>query len=48
MGISIPGLSEALGKLDKTADQMGQMIERLDKITLLLEEQNGLLKKETV
>ena len=41
--MNIPGLSEALGKLDTTSTQMGQIVDGLNEIANLLREQNALL-----
>lgn len=46
MDLKIPGLSEAMGKLDKTNDQMDRLCNSMDEIVILLREQNDLLKKE--
>lgn len=44
MGLPIPGLSEALTKLDTTTGQMGELIEGIGQVITLLEEQNELIK----
>lgn len=44
MGLNIPGLSDALEKLDTTAAQMEKLVNGIDRVTVLLEEQNQLLR----
>lgn len=54
MNLSIPGLSDALGKLDTTAEQMLLLVEGMQGIqselqttNQLLREQNDLLRSNT-
>lgn len=42
--MAFPGLKDALEKLDETSDQMAAIVTGLDKIAVLLEEQNELLR----
>lgn len=44
MGLSIPGLSEALEKLDTTSEQMVALVSGMNRIAELLEEQNEILR----
>jgi hypothetical protein len=46
MGLSIPGLAEALAKLDTTSEQMQQMNDNLSRVVELLEEQNRILRRD--
>ena len=43
MGIKIPGLDEAMEKLDETAINMLALVEKFDRVIDLLEEQNKIL-----
>lgn len=43
--MNIPGLSEALSKLDTTAEQMEELNENLSTVVDLMREQNTLLRE---
>lgn len=47
MGLSIPGLSDALDKLDGTEQTMNTMVARLDTIIALMIEQNSILREQS-
>lgn len=44
MGLHLPGLNEALSKLDTTTEQMEKLVEGIEKVVVLLEEQNELFR----
>ena len=48
MGISIPGLSEALEKLDTTSEQMVALVAGIERVIELLEEQNEIMRSGVV
>lgn len=44
MNITVPGLSDALGKLDTTSEQMTELVAGINEVVSLLKRQNELLE----
>ena len=45
MNLQIPGLGDAMARLDATEEKMTEMADHLSEVTVLLREQNTLLQK---
>ncbi len=46
MAFGVPGLHEAMARLDATEEKMTQLVAGIDKVIELLEEQNEILRNK--
>lgn len=46
MGLTLPGLTEAMERLDETQGLMVELVNGMNRIATLLEEQNDILRSK--